>query len=217
MQRTILITRPQFDPATHYLREWAKKIIFVAEDKGFNIYTLEPKECTKKEFEKRLLKNNPHLVLLNGHGSYDRVAGQNNEVILMVGDNEHLLAKKIIHAFSCSSANKLGPACISKGAIAYIGFDQDFIFWQDERYTATPLKDNVAKHFLEPTNLAPISLIKGNTVKEAFNKSQDAFDKAIKYFETHYTLQNSHILFALRYNKAVHKMHGKANATIFDL
>lgn len=217
MNKTILITAPRFDLATHYLSEWTKPVIVFAKNKGFVVHVLKQKECTKKNFEKRVKNNKPHLVLLNGHGDYDRVTGQNMEVILRVGDNEELMNKKILHAFSCSSANKLGPACIKKGTIAYVGFNQDFIFWHDEKYSATPLKDDTAKHFFEPTNLVPISLIKGNSVKEAFNKSQKAFDKSIQFFETHYTIHNSHLLFALRYNKAVHKMLGENNSTINDV
>jgi hypothetical protein len=127
------------------------------------------------------------------------------------------LENKIVHAFACSSASILGPASIKKGAVAYIGFNQDFVFLQDEAHTAAPLKDHVAKHFLEATNMAPISLIKGNTVQESYQRSQDAFDKAIQYFEMHYDVQNSHILFWLRYDKSIHVVHGKKDATISDI
>jgi hypothetical protein len=211
---TILITKPRFDEATHYLSSWSKPVIDIAEKKGFQIHKLEEKKCTKKEFEKRIRKHAPKLVLFNGHGSYTTVTGQNFETLVEIEKNEHLLKNRIVHAFACSSANLLGPSSINKGAIAYIGFKEDFVFLQDDTYSANPMKDKIAKHFLESTNLAPISIIKGNTIEEAFQRSQEAFEKSIQFFETHYDTKNSHILFWLRYDKMIHTYCGDGNSKI---
>ncbi|PJC81146.1 hypothetical protein CO009_00220 [Candidatus Shapirobacteria bacterium CG_4_8_14_3_um_filter_35_11] len=45
--------------------------------------------------------------------------------------------------------------------------------------TTTPLIDVVAKRFLEPSNLVPISLIKGNSVTESYKKSQKLMSKNV--------------------------------------
>lgn len=210
----ILITKPRFDEATYYLSAWSKEIIDIAKLKGYIVYNLEEQKCVRKEFEKRIKKHTPDLVLFNGHGSYNTITGQNCEVLVETKKNTHLLNNKIIHAFACSSANLLGPNSIEEGARAFIGFKEDFVFLQDEVYSASPLKDKIAKHFLESTNIAPISIIKGNTVKEAFQRSQDAFEKSIRYFESHYNVQNSHILFWLRYDKMIHTYVGDGNSKL---
>ena len=85
-----------------------------------------------------------------------------------------------------------------------------------EDRSTTPKKDKIAEHFLTAANLVPISLIKGNTVQEAYEKSQAAYEKSIEYYTTHYPPQNSHILFWLRYNKTIQVVHGDKGATMLS-
>ena len=57
----------------------------------------------------------------------------------------------------------------------FIGYKLPFMFYIDERWRSNPHKDNVAPIFLEPSNLVPISLIKGNSALQAHEKSIFAF------------------------------------------
>jgi len=50
----------------------------------------------------------------------------------------------------------------------------------DIRCTTNPLRDNTAKLFLEPSNLVPISIIKGNSTSNANENSKRQLLKNIK-------------------------------------
>ncbi len=174
----ILITRPEHDPLTRHLSHWSGKIIEAAESKGFIVTDLRKNKANKKEFEGRMKKINPDLVLLNGHGDDDCVTGHDNAVVVQEGENSDLLKDKITYAVACSSAKGLGVSC-ADSKTTYIGYDEYFVLNLDRRFFADPLRDEKAKRFLEPSNQVAISLIKGHTAKEASDNSKNAFRKNI--------------------------------------
>lgn len=118
--KTLIITRPEHDPGTKYLSHWSKKLIEVAKKKGFNIIDLHQEKAEKKEFEGRVQKTDPSLVILNGHGNKNCVTGHDNKAIVKVGENEAILKNRITYAVSCDSAEGLGQSCADKNT-AYIG------------------------------------------------------------------------------------------------
>ncbi len=169
---TILFTRPEHDPTTHYLSNWSKESIVLAESKGIKVLDLNREKAIKSEVENRLTKFSPDLVILNGHGNENMVTGHKNEPLLIVGGNEKLLKNKIIYAISCRSAKNLGPKSISAGAINYTGYDDDFVFLYEPEEISRPLTDKTARQFLEHSQIYVESLIKGNMVNEALNRSK---------------------------------------------
>ncbi len=154
----ILITRPEHDPLTRHLSIWNGKIIEFANSNGHTVTDLRKEKANKKEFEGRIKKLNPDLVLLNGHGDDVSVAGHNNEVIVKDGDNSCLLKEKITYAVACSSAKVLGSAC-ADNKTTFIGYNEKFVLNLDRRYFSDPLRDKRAERFLEPSNKVATSLI----------------------------------------------------------
>ena len=53
--KTILFTRPEHDATTHYLSNWSKESIVVAESKGMKVLDLHREKAVKSEVENRLL------------------------------------------------------------------------------------------------------------------------------------------------------------------
>jgi hypothetical protein len=180
MSKSLLITRPSYEITTRYLYVWNKKIIREAFDRGINVLDLKKEKAVKNEFMGRMKKINPALVLLNGHGDSDCVTGHNGEVIVRVGDNEEILKGKIIYALACKSASCLGPKSVQAGAVAFVGYLKDFVFFNDDSKIAHPENDRVAGLFLDPSNRLSISLVKGNNVSDASKKSRKAFAENIK-------------------------------------
>ncbi|MBI4453455.1 hypothetical protein HY636_02320 [Candidatus Woesearchaeota archaeon] len=169
-----LITRPEHDDTTYYLSKWSENIITFANNKNIKIFDLHRDKANKIEVESRLKKSPCILVLLNGHGDYQLVAGHNNQPLIISGENEALLKSKITYAVSCKSAKQLCPKSIESGAINYTGYDEDFIFVYEPNNLSRPLQDETAKLFLEPSQQFVISLLKGNTIKESFERSRDS-------------------------------------------
>lgn len=179
MNKTLLITRPDHDITTRYLRVWSNHIIKIADEKNIKILDLDSKKANKKELESRIEKIEPSLIIFNGHGSDDCITGYENEILVQAGNNEKLLKSKIIYAVSCNSAAKLGPESIKSGALSYIGYADSFIFFHENNFS-NPLVDKTAALFLEPSNQAAISLIKGNNSGDSSKRSKKYFSKNMR-------------------------------------
>ena len=179
----MLITRPEHDKTTHYLSNWSKEIIDIAEGKNIKVFDLNREKAIRTNVEVRLRKLSCNLTFFNGHGDFNVITGHNNEPIIIGGENENLLKSKIVYAISCKSAKELGPRSVNAGAVSYTGFDDDFIFVYEPENISRPLHDNTAKLFLEPSQLFMKSLIKGNSVREGMDKTKkllaDNFLKAL--------------------------------------
>ena len=175
MNKILLITRPKHDVTVRYLFYWSKKIIKLAQEKSINVWNLEGKRANYREIESMLKKRKPSLVFFNGHGDDDRIAGHDDEALLVVGKNEELLISKIVYALSCRSGKKLGYESVKKGALGYIGYDDDFIFIIDPDRISDPLRDKTAELFLEASNQVMICLIKGHNIKYSHEKSKKIF------------------------------------------
>lgn len=180
MSKSLLITRPNYEITTRYLYVWNKEVIKEAKNRGIVVMDLQKEKANKKEFAGRMIKVNPVLVLLNGHGGSKCVRGHNDEIIVRAGDNEEILKGKIVYALACQSALLLGPKSVEAGSVAFVGYSRDFIFFTDNSKIAHPENDKVAGLFLEPSNRLSISLIKGNTIFEAARKSQRRFSENIR-------------------------------------
>jgi len=172
--RILLITRPNHDLITSYLFHWSKLVIEEAEKKGIKVLDLQGNKATKKTFASYMKKHEATFIFFNGHGSETTITGHNNEILIEIDKNEKILAKKIIYARSCNAANKLGLSCIKHHALAFIGYRRKFAVGYNPSKITNPLKDEIAELFIEPSNLIPISLLKGNAVKKAYEKSQNA-------------------------------------------
>lgn len=180
MRKLLLITRPQYEPTTHYLFHWNQKVIDFAKKRDIDIIDLQRERANRKEFTNIVVKRSPRLILFNGHGSGDSISGQDNEILVKIGENENLLKNKIIYALSCETAKLLGPESVSKGAVSYLGYDDVFIFYYSYDKIDRPLEDKRAALFLEPSNQVAISLLKGHTTGDAHQRSKKSFLKNIQ-------------------------------------
>src|SRR3989338_7911997 len=127
MNTRVLLTRPEHDDTTFYLSQWSREAIALAKEKGMDVLDLNRERANRKEVEGVLDKISPDVVIFNGHGGEDMVAGHKNEPLIIAGENEGLLRSKLVYAISCRSAKVLGPESIKAGAVAYTGYDDDFM------------------------------------------------------------------------------------------
>lgn len=168
----MIVTRPDYDPATKYLSYWSRVLIDEAQQKGIDIIDLAGKKATRQDFEGRVRKLNPSLVVLNGHGNAECVTGQDAEVLVKAGDNSALLAGRLTYAVSCDSAAVLGAEVGMHSKTAYVGYEKQFAVLQSHGYFKEPSKDPLAKPFLEFSNQVVRGLLKGNTVGESVEKAK---------------------------------------------
>lgn len=181
MDKSLLITRPEHDLTTRYISKWSEKVIDEVNGKGVEITDLHREKANKGRVLGILKKKAgmKMLVVLNGHGSADTVTGHNDEP-LITKENAEVLATKLVYARSCQSAKTLGPAAVVKGALAYIGYKEDFIFIIDDDKTTKPLEDSKAALFMEPSNYVVTSLLKGHSAKDSNDRSRIQFRKNLE-------------------------------------
>lgn len=176
----LLITRPEHDYATRYLSAWSEKLFDLIKSKGYSIIDLYRERANRKEIESVLSKRNPVLVIINGHGSDDAVAGHDDNLLIKAGDNSSLLSNKITYAISCRSARILGKEIGQNAKTAYIGYQDDFILVYLEKYRTRPIEDKFAGLFLDSSNLVVTTLIKGHPAKEAVSRAKQEFLRNIQ-------------------------------------
>lgn len=184
MNKSFLITRPNYDPLTNCLFYWCNFVIEEAKHKNFKILDLKSKKSNRGDFESYIKKHEPILVFFNGHGSGNTIAGQDNEILIEAKQNEVLLSEKIVYARSCEAAKSLGHRVVQKGALAFIGYKEKYFLVLSRSKSTRPLEDKIARLFIEPSNLVVVSLIKGKTAGESYKKSQKSLQKKLLFLLT---------------------------------
>lgn len=178
LNKTILITRANYESTTSYLFYWAADVLKLAQAKFTTVISIDGDKVNKKEVTGRIKKMKPDMVHFNGHGSASELFGHNNEVIIDASNSKYL-QNSIVYALSCQSASTLGPLATSQGAKAYIGYRQDFIFAADNSKYAHAIDDEDARLFMEPAMKVSEGLLKGKTVDETVKTAKAAFTQSI--------------------------------------
>lgn len=182
-KKSILFTRPSHDQATYCLYYFSEKLIEEIKEVGeYIIINLEKHKATREIFEKSIIKSNPRLVVLNGHGFKHAVCGQNKEIILDA-NNVNLLDSKIVYAVACDSSEELGEIATTKGnASSYIGYEAHFMVVIDQSRSSTPSKDKNLKIFIKPYATLVLSLVSGLTVEKAINNTKETLRGLIREY-----------------------------------
>lgn len=176
----VLVTMPKSDQTVRHLLSWTKDYISRIRNKNIKVHCLEAEKANRKNVESYLKKIEPDYCHFNGHGSNQAIFGNDLQPIIEEGVNEEVLSNRIVYSLSCNSAASLGKKAVKKGAISFIGYIGNFIFTTDSHKHKNPLHDKVAGQFMKPAMLISESIIKGNTVEQAVNKSKASFRKQIR-------------------------------------
>ncbi len=179
MDNLLLVTRPKWDDGTEYLAYYASLVIKEAENRGLDLKDFEGLNVSKANILKFLTKMNPNLIFINGHGSESELYGNKDEIILSVEDIS-LLKDKFVYARACNAGLNFGKKMVDENNGCFIGYQCLFSFWIDQKWSAKPHNDNIAKLYLEPSNEIMISMIKGNTSLKAYEKSKNSMIENMK-------------------------------------
>ena len=175
MAKRFLITRPTHDLITSYLHDFSKEIVkTVKETKDIHVTDLEGPAAIRLNLEKSLIKEEPRLVFLNGHGDRKRVAGHDDEIILDE-KNIKLGKDKIIYALSCDSLEDLGEIAVDIGAKAYIGYKARFMIVKDPSRDCSPNKDKNVLPFRRACSAMINSLVFGLPVSKAIELTKKEY------------------------------------------
>ena len=180
----VLFSRPCDDTTLNYLFYYSKELVLLSNSLGHKTINKENEDANKKILISVIQKQNPDLVMFNGHGSPAEICGHKQEVIISAEENPETLKNTISYSLSCSSAAILGPKSVEKGAICFIGYESDFALGKDPDSEASPKHDKITKLFLEPSNVLFKSLLEGKKVKASMEKAKEKMKENIDYLHT---------------------------------
>jgi hypothetical protein len=177
MSRILLVSNSHHDRPTEYLTSWFEKIVDVAKNQpDIKIIELKKEQANRKDVVEMIERENPQLIIFNGHGGYESIGGFNREILIKCDDNEQVLSGKIVHALACRCAKVLGNKCITVGTHCFIGYKEDFHLWTKSKDSKDEqLNDKTAGFFLDPAYEAIIAIVEGNKTGEAFTRSQNMY------------------------------------------
>lgn len=150
-----------------------------AKSRGIKRFILEKERVNRDTVQSFLRKHSPDTVIFNGHGNQLEVVGNDEKPIISVNDNLNLLENKVVFVRACSAGEVMGPKAINIGARGFIGYKESFVFLYDQEKIQKPLDDGLARPFFECSNQIGISLIKGQSAREAHNSSINLYQKKI--------------------------------------
>lgn len=126
----------------------------------------------------------PSLVVGVGHGNSDTYTGQyiaGGYSVLLTLYNAGMMAGRVVYLLSCSTAQNLGPEMISKGAVAYAGYNLDFVWTVESPWS--PATDRLAAPFGKASTMFPKVLVGGRIVRDAKAKAIEVFNQEIERWE----------------------------------
>lgn len=215
VNKCFLITRPRHDYLTNLIFYWCDNVIEVAISKGYTILQLDGKKANRKLFESYVRKNNPSLIFINGHGNSLTITGHDNEPLMTVNDGDDTTSGAIVYARSCDAAKHLAPKMIKKGTKAFLGYKRKFAVASSDTRVSRPRSDKLAKLFIEPANIAPLALLKGNTVDEANKRSKTEMMKNVLYMLSSVSTAEERSVASLLYGNVKGQVAlGDINATV---
>jgi len=178
---SMLSIRPDYEIATRYGSAWQTYILNAADSVGISYNDLYKENATGNNFFSGIESQDPLILNLFGHGNYNVIACQNDEIYLQGGVNTNILAGRVVYDLSCRAGRDLADAAINEGCVSFLGYNEDFIFVisggsHPDGGMSDPLADEVARGFFEAHNIAPISFIQGRTTDDSYYDSQDVFN-----------------------------------------
>jgi hypothetical protein len=186
-----LIVRPNMDSPENggaagpysYGEVWMQSVLNSLAFRGVR-KQLYGDDAVASKFISAIESLNPSLVVGMGHGNAEAYAGQYTEggySILLTTANADLMAGRVVYLLSCLTAQELGPMMEARGATAYAGYNQEFVWTVST--PESPATDPLAAPFARASTMYPKVLIAGKTVEEAREEAIKTFNQEIEAWE----------------------------------
>ena len=149
------------------------------------------------------------IIVGTGHGDEEAFTGQKEVVLLKVGEYDPKdIRGKVIKLLSCQCGLALGPDLVRKGATAFMGYRDDYVWVMDADYLFMPWADPVAALSLMPVVNCINAILDGRRVREAFDL------ELAGYSENAEEEEDELIASCLEFNRDNAVLIGDPNATI---
>jgi len=173
----LVATRPNHDLPTSYCHYWHGLVLREARRLGLTVHDLPSESAKRAEFEEVVRAADPLFFLGEGHGVPTKFTGQDLDVLMEACVNDDLMAGRVAYLLSCSTGAELGPSCVEKGCLAFLGYNHLFGFLVIAPYD--PATDPYARSFQLASNSIPLTLIRGGTTGRARLNAVVEFNRQI--------------------------------------
>jgi len=118
------------------------------------------------------------IIIGVGHGQEDALTGQNEAIILQVGQYDpREVEGKVIKLLSCQTGVELGPDLVRNGALSFAGYKDDYLWICDADLASTPWGDKMAATCLMPVVDGVNALLDGKSAREAFDIELEGYTR----------------------------------------
>jgi len=215
-ENVAVCTAPDFDPATCYGKHAFAHLCdpqYGDGCGGWEIHALEGDRAVRERVLRALALHDPKLFFGVGHGSEDTFTGQNLERLFWVC-NCRELAGRVVYLLSCLTGAKLGPDMVAKGALAYVGYDREYMFVaMFPPMCRDPItEDRYAYAFFDPPLVFLATLIKGGTVGDAFKAMIDRYNYWMDLWSRSGEEGAEHVVFFLKWDRDHAVVYGDQSA-----
>lgn len=178
VKNTALFVENTTDGVTGYAATYRKNHVHpVFAARGFKVVVLEGVDDNRANFA--IEAKRPFVVYISGigHGSPTTYTGHLGNPILKVGAYDPAEVRgKVIHLLSCQTARQLGPDVVAKGARAFVGYYENFVFVYDNPATGAV---NEMELFWKCDSTFDLCMANGLKVEQAHNATIAAYNSAI--------------------------------------
>jgi len=194
---------PHYDnTAIWFCMVWGSFIEKVAKfDLNFNTSTLKY-DITKELVESEITSFDPKVLYAIGHGREDTYQRWINAC-----ENDDILAGRICNFLSCLTGKQLGSSAVSKGCLAYIGYN-DVFGWVDSQYPPFGRYHWSWMDFNQITTY----ILRGHSVAEAWDKTYARLMDWIRFWDL--VMEDPDIVQVILHDMNALVIHGDGNARI---
>jgi len=214
----ILITCCPSDPPTVYGYYYLRKLSQLLA--GYDNKIIFLRSANLQNFGKALIRYDPRLVIMNGHGGAKSISGCNQAILAvegydpdlgknLVNENPHWMKDRLVYLFTCNTGKELASRLVENGAIAVAAYKRDFIFVSED---GEPSKDMKAQPSFMAAIQLPIMLAEGYTFKEGCQTVKQAF---ITFREEAEAQGNEDVAKYLNYNLENFVCYGNLRAKLY--
>lgn len=138
----------------------------VFENRGFEVIKLTGVNDNRTNFAARAKESRVVYISGIGHGNYGVFTGHGNSGLLGVGSyDSQEVDHSSIHFLSCRTGRDLGPNTVSRGALSFAGYSENFTFtWANSNL------------FWKADSQYDISMALGRTVQQAVGDTVTQFN-----------------------------------------
>ena len=194
-----MIVRSRYDPATEVIYSFFDHLIPEILKGDHYVVEIFEEDVTRKQLEELIILENPDIFLGMGHGLYGEFTGQNKEIILDT-DNAYLLEGKVVYLLSCQTGEILGEE-IAKHALAYVGYDEDWLFEINRACSFGGFCSDNFKRFLDIERHIIFNLLELVKTYPSRSKLQEFYDSTINKMDIQTNGASSNVREIIKHNR----------------